>query len=101
MAENISRIFFYVLSLNFLCLKHYICVSLYFSLLLSCKAQSNSTFQVGVVLDSDSLVGRIGLSCLKMGLSDFYSVHSSYTTKLVLHIRDSKGQIIDAAASGI
>ncbi|KAL2462410.1 Glutamate receptor 2.2 [Forsythia ovata] len=59
----------------------------------------NSTFQVGVVLDLDSLVGRIGLSCLTMSRSDFYSVHSNYTTRLVLNVTDSKGQIIDAAAS--
>ncbi|KAL2539079.1 Glutamate receptor 2.2 [Abeliophyllum distichum] len=61
----------------------------------------NSTFQVGVVLDLDSLVGRIGLSCLTMSRSDFYSVHSNYTTRLVLNVMDSKGQIIDAAASAL
>ncbi|CAI9773548.1 unnamed protein product [Fraxinus pennsylvanica] len=36
-----------------------------------------------------------------MAHSDFYSVHSNFTTKLVLHVRDSKGQIIDAAASAL
>ena len=58
-------------------------------------------FQVGVVLDLDSLVGQVGLSCLSMALSDFYSIHNNFTTRLVIHVRDSKGQVIDAAASGI
>lgn len=59
-----------------------------------------SNFQVGVILDLDSLVGRIGLSCLSLALSDFYSAHPNYNTRLILHVRDSKGQIIEAASSG-
>ncbi|KAG8380241.1 hypothetical protein BUALT_Bualt07G0172800 [Buddleja alternifolia] len=76
-------------------------VSLVFSL---CNAQMgvpNSTFQIGVVLDLDSLVGRIGHSSLSLALSDFYSSNRDYTTRLVLHVRDSKGQVIDAAASAL
>ncbi|CAL5443646.1 unnamed protein product [Camellia sinensis] len=58
-------------------------------------------FQVGVVLDLDSKVGRMGLSHLNMALKDFYSVHENHKTKLVLHVRDSKEQVIDAAAAAI
>ncbi|KAI3463171.1 hypothetical protein Pfo_019834 [Paulownia fortunei] len=79
-------------------------VSLINLLVILCNAQSevaNSTFQVGVILDLDSPVGRIGLSSLSLALSDFYSVNTNYTTKLVLHVRDSRGQVIDAAATAL
>lgn len=83
--------FFTVLSLSLL-------ISLFFSL---SNAQRNTTFQVGVVLDVDSLVGRIGMTSLSLALSDFYSSNPNYTTRLVLHTRDSRGLVTDAAASGI
>ncbi|KAK1352725.1 Glutamate receptor [Heracleum sosnowskyi] len=58
----------------------------------------NATFQVGVLLDLDSPTGGIGLSYLKMALSDFYALHSNYTTRLALHVEDPKGRVIDSAA---
>ncbi|KAK4492409.1 hypothetical protein RD792_003214 [Penstemon davidsonii] len=61
----------------------------------------STLFNVGVVLDLDSLVGRIGMTSLTLALSDYYSVDRNYSAKLVLHVRDSKGQIIDAAASAL
>ncbi|KAK2969962.1 hypothetical protein RJ640_008302 [Escallonia rubra] len=36
-----------------------------------------------------------------MALSDFYSAHRNYTTKLVLHVSDSRGNVIDAATSAL
>ncbi|XP_060206071.1 glutamate receptor 2.8-like isoform X1 [Lycium barbarum] len=60
-----------------------------------------SYFQVGVILDLKSEVGSMGLSCMSMALSDFYSVHSNYSTRLSLHVRDSQGQVIEAAAAGL
>ncbi|KAG8380242.1 hypothetical protein BUALT_Bualt07G0172900 [Buddleja alternifolia] len=81
------------LSVSLLCL--------FFSL---CNAQMgvpNRTFQVGVILDLDSLVGRVGLCSLSLTLSDFYSSNRDYTSRLVLHVRDSQGQVIDAASSAL
>ncbi|KAL7257857.1 hypothetical protein ACSBR1_004051 [Camellia fascicularis] len=54
-----------------------------------------------VVLDLDSEVGRMGLSHLNMALADIYSSHENHKTRLVLHVRDSKKQVIDAAAAAI
>ncbi|KAG8380243.1 hypothetical protein BUALT_Bualt07G0173000 [Buddleja alternifolia] len=77
-------------------------LSLFVSL---CNAQNgvlvpnNNTFQVGVILDFDSGVGRIGLTSLSLALDDFYSINRNYSTRLVLHFRDSKGRVTDAAAS--
>ncbi|KAK4478598.1 hypothetical protein RD792_014086 [Penstemon davidsonii] len=73
-----------------------ICVFFFFCI----NAQNNSSitlFKVGVVLDLDSLVGRIGMTSLSLALSDYYSVDRNYTAKLVLHVRDSNGQVINAA----
>ncbi|KAK8535182.1 hypothetical protein V6N12_056711 [Hibiscus sabdariffa] len=56
---------------------------------------------VGVVLDMDSLVGKIGISCIDMALSDFYAAHPHYKTRLVLHTRDSIGDIVAAAAAAL
>lgn len=84
---NMGTHFFTVLSLTLL-------ISL-------CSAQPNTTFQVGVILDVDSLVGRIGMASLSLALSDFYSENANYSTRLALHVRDSRGIVTGAAASGI
>ncbi|OMO86150.1 hypothetical protein CCACVL1_09765 [Corchorus capsularis] len=34
-----------------------------------------------------------------MALSDFYATHSSYRTRLVLNPRDSKSDVVGAAAA--
>ncbi|CAA2974319.1 Glutamate receptor [Olea europaea subsp. europaea] len=53
--------------------------------------------KVGVILDMNTTVGKMGLECIKMALSDFYASHGYYKTKLILHTRDSKGNVVDAA----
>lgn len=59
------------------------------------------TVNVGVVLDLDNSPNtNVWLSCIKMALSDFYTSHSSSRTKLVLSIRDSRSEVVDAAAAG-
>ncbi|GKU87453.1 hypothetical protein SLEP1_g1849 [Rubroshorea leprosula] len=47
----------------------------------------------------DMWVGKLGVSCINMNLQDFYSYHSNYTTRLVLNVRDSKGDVVGAAAA--
>ncbi|KAK4381182.1 Glutamate receptor 2.8 [Sesamum angolense] len=65
------------------------------------RTSSTVDFQVGVILDLDSPVGRIGMSCLSMASSDFYSAHTDYKTKLVLNVRDSNNSVVDAAAAAL
>ena len=55
---------------------------------------------VGVVLDMDQWMGKMGLSCISMALSDFYASHDYYKTRLVLNTRDSKDDVVGAAAAG-
>ncbi|KAL5562236.1 hypothetical protein UlMin_031983 [Ulmus minor] len=56
---------------------------------------------VGVILDMDSIEAKIVHSCISMSLADFYTLHTNYYTKLVLHTRDSKRQPLLALSSGI
>ncbi|XP_056174176.1 glutamate receptor 2.1-like [Syzygium oleosum] len=56
---------------------------------------------VGVVLDLETWVGQMGLSCINMSLSDFYSSNPSYKTRLVLNVRDSKRDEVAAAAAAL
>ncbi|KAF8023165.1 hypothetical protein BT93_F0613 [Corymbia citriodora subsp. variegata] len=55
---------------------------------------------VGVVLDLETWMGQMGLSCINMSLSDFYRSNPSYKTRLVLNVRDSKQDEVAAAAAG-
>ena len=55
---------------------------------------------VGVVLDLNISLGRIGMSCLSMALSEFYASHGNYKTRLVLKTRDSRRDVVGAAAAG-
>ncbi|KAL2236872.1 UNVERIFIED_CONTAM: Glutamate receptor 2.7 [Sesamum indicum] len=58
--------------------------------------------RVGVVLDMDDYEGGSAtLSCISMALSDFYATHDHYRTRLVLTNRDSKGDVVGAAAAAL
>ncbi|XVE71315.1 hypothetical protein DITRI_Ditri10aG0141400 [Diplodiscus trichospermus] len=72
-------------------------------LLVVSRAQNTVTtpVNVGVVLDLDSLVGKMGLSCINMALSDFYATNPHYNTRLVLKIKDSKEDVVAAAAAAV
>ncbi|PIA28569.1 hypothetical protein AQUCO_06800018v1 [Aquilegia coerulea] len=45
----------------------------------------------------DSAIGKVGWNCIQLALSDFYSSHSDYRTKLFFHLRDSQGDNVQAA----
>ncbi|XP_057799184.1 glutamate receptor 2.7-like [Salvia miltiorrhiza] len=53
--------------------------------------------RVGVVVDMDSDVGKMRLSCIEMAISDYYTRHGYYQTKLVLDKRD----VVGAAAAAV
>ncbi|KAF8035045.1 hypothetical protein BT93_C1157 [Corymbia citriodora subsp. variegata] len=54
---------------------------------------------VGVVLDMKTWVGQMGMTCISMSLSDFYSSNPSYKTRLVLNVRDSEQDEVAAVAA--
>ncbi|XP_010242322.1 PREDICTED: glutamate receptor 2.8-like [Nelumbo nucifera] len=59
------------------------------------------TIDVGVILDLDTWTGKVGLSCIEMAISDFYATHHNHKTRLKLHVRDSKNDIVEAASEAI
>ncbi|EYU22047.1 hypothetical protein MIMGU_mgv1a018131mg, partial [Erythranthe guttata] len=63
-------------------------------------AAQNISVRVGVVLDMDEY-GKMAFNCISMALSDFYTTHDSYNTRLFLYNRDSNGDVIGAAAAGL
>src|ERR1044072_324657 len=65
------------------------------------ETTSTRVVKVGGVLDlTTGMVGKIGLSCIKMSLSDFYLSHSHYNTRLQLTFKDSHGDVVTAASQG-
>ncbi|XP_059454963.1 glutamate receptor 2.8-like [Corylus avellana] len=56
---------------------------------------------VGVVLDMDTWNGKMGWSCINMALSDFYASHPYYKTRLRLNTRDSRRDVVGAAAAAL
>ncbi|XP_022759820.1 glutamate receptor 2.9-like [Durio zibethinus] len=83
---------------------HFHCLFCLFILLLDKLVVTQNTtvpVNVGVVLDFDSLVGKIGWSCINMAVSDFYATHGGYKTRLVLNARDSNEDVVGAAAAAL
>ncbi|CAB4269248.1 unnamed protein product [Prunus armeniaca] len=56
---------------------------------------------VGVILDMGSREGKIILSCISRALSDFYHLHNNYSTRVILHTRDSKGKALHALSAAL
>ncbi|KAL6345739.1 hypothetical protein AAG906_017483 [Vitis piasezkii] len=78
------------------------CLSLWIFFIEMARSQNTTIpVKVGVVLDMDTWLGKMGLSCITMALSDFYASHGHYKTRLVLEIRDSKRDVVGAAAAAL
>ncbi|RRT60086.1 hypothetical protein B296_00042668, partial [Ensete ventricosum] len=50
--------------------------------------------------DKNTLPGKRSRTSIFMAVEDFYAVHSNYTTRVVLHVKDSEKEAIGAAAAG-
>jgi ionotropic glutamate receptor len=57
-------------------------------------------FHVGVILDLGSMVGKIARTSISLAMEGFYAVHKNYSTKIVLHVRDSMSDDVQAASEG-
>ncbi|XP_030493707.2 glutamate receptor 2.1 [Cannabis sativa] len=68
----------------------------------SCLAQNDTIpVEVGVVFDLETWLGKVWLSCIELGLSDFYGSHPNFKTRLILNIRDSKEDVVTAASQAL
>ncbi|GMH09238.1 hypothetical protein Nepgr_011079 [Nepenthes gracilis] len=68
------------------------------------NAKGNSSavhVDVGVIFGREDWVGRMGLTCIQMALSDFYASHPRYNTRIRLHIGDSNQDVVGAAAAAL
>ncbi|KAK8918561.1 Glutamate receptor 2.8 [Platanthera zijinensis] len=58
-------------------------------------------FDVGVVLETETWIGNISWSCMRMAVDDFYAVNPGYSTRISLHLRDSGHEALGAAVAAI
>ena len=73
----------------------------YYIVPLAGQNDSALVVDVGVIVDADSISGKISQTCMMMALEDFYAAHTNHTTRIVLHNRDSKSDVVEAASAGI
>uniref|UniRef100_A0A251VNG5 Periplasmic binding protein-like I n=1 Tax=Helianthus annuus TaxID=4232 RepID=A0A251VNG5_HELAN len=96
--QNLSKIISLVLIFVSL-LYHGLCTH-------SLLPQNSSTFlfdkviiRVGIILDMEAWTGKSIHSFINFAISDFYTRNSNYRTRIVLHIRDSKGDPLQALSA--
>ncbi|KAF7136401.1 hypothetical protein RHSIM_Rhsim08G0247500 [Rhododendron simsii] len=77
-------------------------ISLYVVPILGKNGNGLIEVDVGVILDADDhMVGKVSQTCISMALEDFYALNQNHsTTRIVLHKRDSKGDVVEAASAG-
>ncbi|MQM14151.1 hypothetical protein Taro_047079, partial [Colocasia esculenta] len=56
---------------------------------------------VGVVLDMGTLVGKMCWASIVVAAEDFYAAHPNYTTKLALHPRDARADVVGAGSAAL
>ncbi|MQM01377.1 hypothetical protein Taro_034134 [Colocasia esculenta] len=60
-------------------------------------ATNTTSVHVGVILDMGTLLGKMCHTTISMAIDDFYDIHDYYTTRLVIHTRDSEEDEAGAA----
>ncbi|KAI3940667.1 hypothetical protein MKW92_022544, partial [Papaver armeniacum] len=58
-----------------------------------------AVFHVGVILDLTSTSGNVTDTCISIAIANFYKIHPNQNTRVVTHIRDSKGDPITATTA--
>ncbi|KAJ3696124.1 hypothetical protein LUZ60_001501 [Juncus effusus] len=57
--------------------------------------------RVGVVLDLDSLAGKLSKTSISMAIEDFYAINANFNTRVVLEYRDSMSDVVSAASAAL
>nr|XP_043616222.1 glutamate receptor 1.3-like [Erigeron canadensis] len=73
-------------------------------ILLLCNAKHGLSLHfvdVGIVLDMESSIGRSINRSITMAISDFYARNDGYRTRIVLHIRDTKGDSLRTISNAL
>ncbi|KAK3138963.1 hypothetical protein QOZ80_5AG0375800 [Eleusine coracana subsp. coracana] len=64
-------------------------------------APGGEKFHIGVILDTETLVGKTALTSIALAMEDFYAAHPSYRTRLELHVRNASGDDVRAASAAL
>ncbi|MQM23641.1 hypothetical protein Taro_056708 [Colocasia esculenta] len=60
-------------------------------------AENTTSVHVGAVLDMGTPMGKMSMTAMSMAIQEFYAIHKNYTTRLVIHTRDSEDSEAGAA----
>ncbi|XP_020083452.1 glutamate receptor 2.7-like [Ananas comosus] len=69
------------------------------SYLVSPQRPASSPFKVGLILNLDSLVGRMALTSIRIAVDDFYTAHPRSSNHLELLVRKSNDVVTAASAA--
>ncbi|KAL0845212.1 hypothetical protein Bca101_018458 [Brassica carinata] len=61
--------------------------------------QNKTEVNVGVVTDVGTLYSNISMRCINLSLADFYASRPDFKTRLVVNVRDSRRDVVSAAAA--
>ncbi|KAL3528514.1 hypothetical protein ACH5RR_007836 [Cinchona calisaya] len=87
-VENMNILFVFLI-INWLCV-------------VQLSGQNVTNVDLGIILEMDTLLGKITKTSMLMALEDFYGANTqNYTRKIVPHIRDSNSDAIQAASAAI
>jgi hypothetical protein len=75
-------------------------IHLLLAALVATAQNAPSQVRVGVILDLKSPVGHRPRTGIQMAVEDYYAAHPASATKVVLHFRDSEGDVLRAASAG-
>ncbi|KAG6425765.1 hypothetical protein SASPL_109969 [Salvia splendens] len=56
---------------------------------------------VGVILDLQTIHGKMYKTCISMAIQEFYSKNTNYSTVIVPHFKDSSEDVVSAASAAI
>ncbi|XP_057764766.1 glutamate receptor 2.3-like [Salvia miltiorrhiza] len=66
---------------------------------LNCRNATSTEVDIGVILDLDTPLGKMCITCISMAIEDFYS-NRNHSTVIVPRFRDSMSDVVAAAFTG-
>ena len=60
-----------------------------------------SSVHVGVILDLGTTTGRSIQTSISMAIDDFNKLHDNFSSKVILHFRNSSGGVLGATSTGM
>ncbi|KAL4572292.1 hypothetical protein LXL04_019064 [Taraxacum kok-saghyz] len=82
-------------------LNHILCAQSIPSESKNIKINKEMLIHRGIILDMESWIGKSIHRCITMAISDFYALNHNYKTRIVVHTRDSKGDLVNALSYAV